>query len=146
MAWYELKLKPDGNSWLVTSPDFEEVVTFGTNDKEACHWGREAILQAIAGRMADGEDIPVPSADPVEKGYCVELPAMVLLKAGLYMLLRTSGQTRADLMRLLGWHREQVDRLFRLDHNTKLDGLEAAFKALGHPLRFDVPFPERHAA
>jgi hypothetical protein len=43
--------------------------------------------------------------------------------------------TRADLMRALGRHREQVDRLFRLDHNSRLDAMDDAFKAVGVPLR-----------
>jgi antitoxin HicB len=60
------------------------------------------------------------------------------------MIMREKGLTRADLMRALGCQREHVDRLFRLDHNSRLDSIEDAFKALGAPLRFDVPFP--HAA
>ena len=34
-------------------------------------------------------------------------------------------------MRRLGWNREQVERLFKLDHNSRLDQLEAAFRAIG---------------
>ena len=71
---------------------------------------------------------------------------MVYLKSALYMIMREEGLTRADLMRRLGWQRERVDRLFRLDHNSKLDVLQEAFKALGVPLRIDVPFPTSHAA
>lgn len=37
-------------------------------------------------------------------------------------------------------------RLFRLDHQSKLDSLEDAFRVLGAPLRLDVPFPELKAA
>ena len=74
-------------------------------------------------------------------GILVQLPLIVFLKSALYMILREHGKSRADLMRLLGWHREQVDRLFRLDHNSTLDQLEKAFAALGTPLRLDVPFP-----
>ncbi|MCO5159887.1 MAG: hypothetical protein M9939_02020 [Mesorhizobium sp.] len=47
--------------------------------------------------------------------------------------------TRAELARRLGWHREQVDRLFRLDHKSRLDQLESAFKALGETIRFSMP-------
>lgn len=142
MAWYELTFEPDGDTWLVTSPDFEEVVSYGENKEAACRNGREAILQAIAGRIADGEDIPVPvmelPEDAARSGF-VQLPALAWLKAALYMNLRLQKKTRADLMRALGWHREQVDRLFRLDHNSSLDQMEKAFLALGIPLRVSVP-------
>jgi antitoxin HicB len=141
MAWYELKLQPDGDTWLVTAPDFEEVVTYGDDQESSCRNGLDAILQAIAGRIADGEAIPAPRVETAGKGVFVQLPLIVFLKAALYMILREQGQTRADLMRTLGWHREQIDRLFRLDHNSTLDQLEKAFAAVGTPLRFDVPFP-----
>jgi antitoxin HicB len=130
----------------VTAPAFEELATFGEDVTQACHNGRDAILQAIAGRIADGEDIPRPVPESGSKGNWVEVPLLVLFKAALYMILRSQGKTRAELMRDLGWHREQVDRLFRLDHNSHLDQIEAGFKALGVHLRMDVPFPERQAA
>jgi antitoxin HicB len=53
-------------------------------------------------------------------------------------VLRESGITRAELARRLGWHREQVDRLFRLEHASRLDRLEAAFKALAHEIDVSV--------
>ncbi|PSJ19663.1 HicB family protein, partial [Halomonas sp. ND22Bw] len=33
--------------------------------------------------------------------------------------------------RRLNWKRESVDRLFRLDHRSRLDQIEAAFNAIG---------------
>lgn len=137
MAWYTLDIREDGGTWLVTSPDFEELVTFGDTKQEAEARGLNAIEEAIAGRIADGEDIPLPRMDEPE-GFRAELSLLVVLKAGLYMLMREKKQTRADLVRELGWHREQVDRLFRLDHNSRIDQLEEAYKALGHPLRFNL--------
>nr|WP_313709047.1 type II toxin-antitoxin system HicB family antitoxin [Brucella intermedia] len=146
MAWYELSLRPDGDTWLVTSPAFDEVITFGRDKEEACRNGRDAIEEAIAARIAEGKSIPVPMKEAAEKGFSVEMHLMVLLKSALYMIMKAKSMTRADLMRELGWHREQVDRLFRLDHQSKLDSLEEAFKVLGAPLRLDVPFPELKAA
>lgn len=144
MGWYKLAVQPDGDVWLVTSPDFEEVVSFGQTQEEACRNGRNAIEEAIAARIADGQDIPVPMMEPEGSRLYVELPMMVHLKSAIYMLMREKGWTRADLQRALGWqHREQIDRLFRLDHQTKLEAIEDAFKALGVPLRVDAPF---HAA
>jgi antitoxin HicB len=58
------------------------------------------------------------------------------------MFCRVKEISRAELARRLKWHREQVDRLFRLDHKSQLDQLEAAFKAIGIPLCFDLPFPK----
>ena len=41
-------------------------------------------------------------------------------------------------MRRLGWNRESVDRLFRLDHASRLDQIEAAFTALGKSVALEV--------
>jgi hypothetical protein len=35
-------------------------------------------------------------------------------------------------------HREQVDRLFRLDHSSRLDQLDAAFRALDSRLTVEL--------
>ena len=41
------------------------------------------------------------------------------------------GVIRAELVRRLEWNRESVDRLFRLDHASRLEQIEAAFQAVG---------------
>ncbi len=143
MLAYLIKLKPDDNdSFLVTCPAFPEVATFGESKEEAQRAALGAIEEAIAARMSYGERIPppVPAAEntPSRNSLVVKLPAMVSLKAQLYMVLRESDTTRAELSRRLGWHREQVDRLFRLDHASKLDRLEAAFRALQYELDLDI--------
>jgi len=140
---YELVLTPDDNgTLLVTAPAFPEVTSFGADKADAILNGRSAVEEAIAARIEGGSDIPPPLATVADAVVTVELPAIVLLKAGLYMHLRAKGWTRADLMRALGVQREHVDRLFRLDHNSRLDSLEAAFKALDQPLRFNMVFPQ----
>jgi antitoxin HicB len=140
--WYEVVLDADDNdTFMVTAPQFPEVTTFGASQEEACAFGRAAIEEAIAARIADGEDIPHPLTKTKGRGHYVEVPLMVYIKSALYMFCRVKGISRAELARSLKWHREQVDRLFRLDHKSQLDQLEAAFKAIGVPLCFDLPFP-----
>lgn len=143
MAWYKLAIQPDDDVWFVTSDDFPELTTFGQTKEEALRNAQNAIEEAIAGRIADGEDIPSPLIEDGDKGYFVEIPMMVFLKSAIYMIMREKGLNRAELQRALGWqHREQIDRVFRLDHQTKLDAIEDVFKALGVPLRINVPFPK----
>ena len=60
MSWYEINIEPDEDSWLVTSPAFAELATFGATEDEACANALPAIEEAIAGRIADGEEIPAP--------------------------------------------------------------------------------------
>lgn len=139
MSWYPIHLEIDDNStFIVTAPDFPEVTTFGENLPQAMRNGRAAIEEAISARIADSEEIPPAPSETSGKGHFVELPMLVVLKTSLYSECRRAGVTRADLMRRLGWHREQVDRLFRLDHKSQISQLETAFRAIG--LRVQVTF------
>jgi antitoxin HicB len=143
MLAYLVKIAPDDNgTFLVTCPAFPEVTTFGESKDEAQHAALSAIEEAIAARMNYGEPLPapVPAGEnmPARNALLVKLPAMIALKVQLYILLREAEITRAELSRRLGWHREQVDRLFRLDHASRLDRLEAAFKALKREFTLEI--------
>ena len=52
--WYELTLRPDDGTWLVTAPAFAEVVSYGASQKEACQNGRNAIEEATGQALAAG--------------------------------------------------------------------------------------------
>src|SRR5688572_19452363 len=106
MSWYKINVDMDGDTFMVTSPDFPEVTTFGEAHDAAMLHGRDAIEEAIAARIADSLPIPVPS-DGSGKGCHIQLSALAFLKASLYMLCRDAGVSRAELARRLGWHREQ---------------------------------------
>jgi antitoxin HicB len=136
MLGYRIKLEPDDNgTLLVTCPALPEVTTFGDDEAGALRHAVRAIEEAIAARMAEGEDIPQGH----QRGpHLARLPALAVLKIELYRQLREAGITRAELGRRLGWKRESIDRLFRLDHASRLEQLEAAFAALGHAVSVSV--------
>jgi antitoxin HicB len=131
---YSVKLTPDDGTFLVTCPALPEVTTFGEDKDDALRHAAEAIEEALAARIAEGADIPHPSG----KGTPVRIPAQSAIKVELYRHLRKDGITRAELQRRLGWNRESVDRLFRLDHNSRLEQLEAAFHALHRELDVQI--------
>jgi antitoxin HicB len=137
MLGYRVELTPDDNdTLLVTCPDLPLVTTFGETEADALKHAVDAVETALASMIEDGEDIPPPSGEG--HPFLVGLPLMTILKVELYRRLRALGLTRADLVRRLGWHREQVDRLFRLDHNSRLDQIEAAFRALGQEIEIEI--------
>ncbi len=136
MLGYRIKTEPDDNgTLLVTCPALPEMTTFGDDEAGAMRHAVGAIEEAIASRIAGGEDIPQGH----QRGpRLVRLPALTVLKVELYRQLREAGMTRAELARRLGWKRESVDRLFRLDHASRLEQLEAAFAALGQAVSVSV--------
>ena len=141
MLAYHLELNTDDNdTFLVTCSELPEVTTFGTSREEAVAQAIRAIEDALAARMADSRDIPVrlPRGGTNPATDFVRLPLLTTLKVLLYNRLQSSEVTRAELARRLGWHREQVDRLFRLDHKSRVDQLEAAFRALGNEIAVEI--------
>ena len=59
---------------------------------------------------------------------------MAAMKAALYNAFRASGLTKAELARRLGIPKTTVDRLFDFENHSRLDQMEAAFRALGKKL------------
>jgi len=142
MLAYLLHAEPDDNgTLLVTCPAFPEVTTFAKDMAGITPVTTGAIEEAIAARISDGDGIPRPASAAklrAHRGPWVRLPTLTSMKVSLYMAMRENGINRSELARRLGWHREQVDRLFRLDHLSRLDQLEAAFQALGREVDFEV--------
>jgi antitoxin HicB len=137
MLIYHVALTPDDGTLLVTCPALPEVTTFGEDRADALSRAAAAIEEALAARIADSQDLPHGT-----KGEpSVRMPVQTEIKVQLYRTLRQAGISRAELARRLKWNRESVDRLFRLDHNSRLEQLEAAFHALQREL--DVRVRER---
>lgn len=131
---YQIELEQDGDTILVTCHSLPEVNTFGDDEAEARVFASQAIEEALAARINDGRDIPAFDDGP----GVVFLPLLTRLKVALYRELAASGWTRAELMRRMNVSRETVDRLFRLDHASRLDQIEAAMRALGREVEFSV--------
>jgi antitoxin HicB len=133
---YLIRFEPDDNgTLLVTCPELPEVTTFGEDEEAALAHAREAVEEAIAARIAEGRDVPKPVATGRHRAA---LSLQAQTKVQLYWALKEAGITRAELMRRLGWQRESVDRLFRLDHATRIDQYQAAFEALEREVEIKV--------
>ena len=131
MLAYPIHLEPDDNDTLLaTSPDFPELVTFGDDRDEALARAVDALEEAVAARMYDREDIPMPS----QGADCVALPALITAKIMLYQGMREQGIGKAELARRLGWTLTQVDRAMGINHRSRLDDMDAALRAVGQHL------------
>ncbi len=144
MLAFPVELHPDDNGTLfVTCPFLPEVKTFGDDRADAMRHASDAIEEAIAGRMARWEDINVlPDTDAFKTAAAedrlVKLPLQAVMKLLLFRACKQEGVTRAELARRLGWHREQVDRLFRLDHASRIDQIDAAVAAVGRSFELEL--------
>lgn len=137
MLEYAVTLTPDDNdTLLVRCPDLPMVITFGDDEADAIKHAGDAIETALASMIDHGDDVPHPTKRRGAVG--VTLPLLTALKVQLYWALREVGITRAELARRLSWNRESVDRLFRLNHRSRLEQIEEALAALGRKIDLDV--------
>lgn len=138
MISYRVVLTPDSNDTiLVTSPDFPELVTFGDDKDDALSYAVGAFEEAIAARISDREEIPLPSKGRASDSR-VPLPVQAAVKVLLYQQMWKNGVRKADLARKMDLHRQEIDRLLDLNHATSLAKIEKAFAALGKTLDIAV--------
>ena len=130
MLAYPIMLEDDDGSVLVTSPDFPELTTFGEDQDEAVARATDALEEAIAARIHDSKDIPQPTHGTV----LAALPTLTAVKVMLYQGMREQGVGKAELARRLSWHLPQVDRVLDIQHNSRLDQMDAALAAIGRQL------------
>ena len=127
---YAVTLTLDDNaSWLAVCGVLPEVTTFGDTREEALKNAALAIEEALAARMAMGQELPLP--DREEGTYLVRLSVQAALKAALYRAMRREGVSKAELARRLAAHGPQVDRLLDMRHKSRLEAMESALHQLG---------------
>jgi antitoxin HicB len=124
--------RDDNDTVLVSFPDFPEAHTFGDDEEDALARAADALATVIDAYIKDRRDIPLPSA--IFTKHRVTLPALVDAKVRLYESMRAARVNKSELARRLAWHAPQVDRLLEMTHASRLEQIEAAFRALGKRL------------
>ena len=76
----------------------------------------------------------------------IELPPFLSLKTELYIAFLASGLRKSELARRLGIPSSIVDRLFDPNHQSRMDQMDAAFRALGKSLTIEISDAGRKAA
>jgi antitoxin HicB len=124
--------------FVVTFPDFPWGITQGDTEAEATEMAQDAIALVIEELIRRGAEIPEKSRVRGRKYRTIRLPAMQTAKVELYRQFRASGLRKVDLARRLGIPKTVVDRLFDLNHHSRLDQIEAAFAVLGKRLAVQI--------
>ena len=135
---YPASLTPDEDGRLVVEfRDVPEALTDGANVDEALAEADDALAEAIAGRITDGEQIPVPSS--TMKGEVpVRLPPVMSAKAALYAEMRRRRLSKLGLANILGCDEKEVRRMLDPRYATKVNRLETALAAVGLALETRV--------
>ena len=140
MFYVNTMFEPDieKGGYVVYFPDFPWGVTQGDTEEEAIERALDAITMIIDELMKRGEEVPAPTRRRGRKYRSINLPALAAAKVELYQAFRASGIRKAELARRLGIPKTNVDRVFNLNHSTRLEQLDAAFRAVGKRLLIQV--------
>jgi antitoxin HicB len=139
MLQYQALFEPTGEGgYVVTFPDFRWGVTQGDSLEQVGEMATDALSMILNDLIEKGERLPTPGKHRGRKFRAVRLPALHGTRVELYVAFHASGVREAELARRMGISKVNVDRLFDLNHQSQLDQIEAAFRALGKELTFGV--------
>jgi len=138
MLAYPALFEPEGKGFVVTFPDIPEAITEGNSAAEAMEYAVDALQTILSEYINRRLEIPQPKRARAKNVRLVNLPALAEAKIGLYRSMRARNVRKADLARRIGWQKSQVDRLLDLKHDSRLDQIETALKALDKRLTVQV--------
>jgi antitoxin HicB len=122
---------------VVSFRDVPEAITQGDGEKDALWQAQDCLEEAIAGRIAEGSEIP--RASKAARGErLIPVPAPMAAKAALYLAMAEAGVTNVELARKLGCNEKEVRRLLDPRHATKLPRIQAALEVFGKRLIVSV--------
>ena len=136
---FPVTLTPDegDGGFVVTFPDIPEAITQGETKEEALAMAQEALETALEFYFEDKRTVPAPSK--ARRGQdVVELPASLSAKILLLNEMLAQNVRPAELARRLGTSPQEINRLTNLRHTTRIDGIDAALRALGRYLEMRI--------
>ncbi|ECK7391388.1 type II toxin-antitoxin system HicB family antitoxin [Salmonella enterica subsp. enterica] len=135
---YPLNLVPaPEGGYVVTFPDIPEALTQGDTREEALSAALDALVTAFEFYFEDNEQIPLPSGVNAGDDF-VEVPLSVASKVLLLNAFLESRLTQQELAKRIGKPKQEITRLFDLNHATKIDAVQSAAKALGRELTLNI--------
>ena len=140
MFLYLALLEPDrkAGGYVVTFPDFSYGVTQGDELEQAMEMAADLLKCLITDSMRKNLDLPPPGRLRGKNMRLVSLTVLQEAKVSLYASMRGAGVRPVDLARRLGRARSEIDHLLDLDHASRMDRLETAFRALDKRLTIAV--------
>lgn len=132
---YAVNYEVSTDGVTVTFPDIPEAITCGDNLEDAKEMAVDALFTAFDFYFEDGRQVPAPTSNSVD---WVEVPMSTEAKIHLLNGMVESRVSNADLARLIHVKPQEVTRIVNLNHNTKIDTIARALKAVGKDLRFEI--------
>ena len=137
---YSALLENIGAEVVVSFRELPECLTSGEDRAEALEEAQDALEEAIAGRIDDGEPIPHPS-EPLPGEHPIILPTDMAAKAALVLAFRESGLSQVAFAAKLGKDEKTVRRMLDARHGTSATRINKALRLLGKELVVELVEP-----
>ena len=125
-------------SYTVTFPDVPGAITQGEGIADAKAMAQDALEIMLDDYVEEGKDLPKAKTKRGKGSYWIEPSALAQIKLALYEEFRKARISKTELARRMGIAKQQVDRLFALQHSSRIEQLESAFRAIGKTLTISV--------
>ncbi len=119
-----------GKGFHVRFSDLPEALTGGEDLNDTFAQAADCMAEAIAGRIARGDEIPAPSK-PKRGQRLIGVPLYLAPKLALYLAMRERDMRNTELAKRLGVSETVVRRMLDPKHDTKPERIQAALAALG---------------
>lgn len=134
---YPVNIEKIGDSYFISFNDIPEALTQSETLEESLAMAKDALESALEFYFEDERQVPMPS-DVQEGQAFIELQPSLWAKVLLLNEMVSQKIRPVELARKLDIRPQEVTRLMKLKHPTKIDALSAAFAALGKHLNISV--------
>ena len=122
---------------VVSFRDLPECLTSGEDEDEALLEARDALEEAVAGRIRRNEDLPSPSLREADEQY-VAVPVDMAAKAALVLAFRASALTCSTLADRLGIDEKSVRKMLDPCYATSASRIDEALSSLDRELVVEI--------
>lgn len=135
-ALFEPDLRRGG--FVVTFPDLDHGATQGETLQEAAGMAEDLLRSIVGELMRQNAPLPRSSKHSGKKYRLLSLPVLQSAKVEFYLAFRASNVKKAELARRIGIPKSNLERIFDLDHASRFDQMEAAFRAIGKKIEVTI--------
>lgn len=137
MFEYPIHIHEEAGSFWSSCPDIPEAHSAGDSPEELLANAVDGLTLALTIYVDQNRPIP-PASEPHAWGAVVALPVQTVAKIALWNAMCEQGLRVADLARKLGVSHPVATRLVDFEHNSKIEQVEGALRALGKRLAVSV--------
>jgi antitoxin HicB len=135
---YPADFRPIEDGWfMAVFPDVPGCATNGEDHDVTYEMAQDALGIMLDSYIWEHGTLP-PRSRPSKNQVVVELSALDSSKLALCLEMAKAKLTKTELAARLGVDEKEARRILAVGHNTKLDTLEAAFKAIGRKITIQV--------